>query len=345
MRSKLNKNKIIIIVVISIIIISAVIGIVLYFTLKKSNSNSNNNNNNNIIVNPLTGYWMTTYGGDGSTNPPNICDIGIIFSGNTAQVSIEKNRDMLSNLTSREKFLNLGGGGTSGIWTPTDFDYINSKLSDIKLKGWTGVSFDIEVCTQSVSFVNAFADCFARCKAAGLKVLVTTSGILPYACNSGSGQGKDLVDAWIKDRNIDYLSPQLYGADGTTLTPIDLSTFSTAIAKIVPSIPYDTDWSKIQNLGIVPAGYLAWLRRPNYCGLNFDDTKANCKTAAKCVDQDSQCPTGQKCFKGINCSMGGPNFCGINWTDAKTNCKTADRCTSQNSECPSGQSCFNNITC
>jgi hypothetical protein len=338
MRSKLNKNKIIIIVVISIIIISAIIGIVLYFTLKKKS------NNNNIIVNPLTGYWMTTYGGNGSTNPLNICDIGIVFSGEVPELSIKNNIDMLSSLTSKEKFLNLGGGSNSGIWTSSDFNYINNELSNIKLKGWTGVSFDIEVCTQSVSFVNYFADCFAKCKAADLKVLVTTSGILPYACNTGSGQGKDLVDAWIKDRNIDYLSPQLYGADGTTLTPIDLSTFSTAFAKIVPSIPYDTDWSKIQTLGIVPAGYLAWQRRPNYCGLNFNDTKANCKTAAKCVGQDSECPTGQKCYTGITCSIGN-NFCGIDWSNAKANCKTADRCISQKSECPAGQDCFNGITC
>ena len=418
MRSKLNKNKkIIIIVVISIILILAIIAIALYFTLKKKSIMVDEKNimvnEKNIMVNEngmmtkfsgsflgqnppltpityLTGYWMWTWGGEGGGNPPSICDIGIRFGGEVPKTAIDNNINMASSLTSREKFLNLGGGLESGIWQLTDFDYINSKLSNIKSKGWTGVCFDIEVCPPSISFVNAFADCFAKCKAAGLKVLVTMSHTVPYGCNTGipisycgksqtdaqtncgtqkavkcssgssvgcekgencydgitclgggAGQGMDLVNAWIKDPNIDYLSPQLY-TEGHTLEPTDLSMFSTAIAKIVPSIPYDTDWNNIQNLGIVPAGYLAWLRTKvpivNYCGTSWANANTNCASAANCVSSNNECPSGQSCYTGITC-IKPVNLCGTNWNTV--NCSSSQKCPGgTNGECPQGQSCF-----
>ena len=357
MRSKLNKNKIIIIVVISIILILAIIAIALYFTLKKKsiivNENGMMTQGSSLGQNPpltpltyLTGYWMWTWVGEGGGNPPAICDIGIRFGGEVPKTAIDNNINMASSLTSREKFLNLGGGLETGIWQLTDFDYINSQLSNIKSKGWTGLCFDIEVCTPGVSFVNAFADCFAKCKAAGLKVLVTMSHINPYSCQTGSGQGMDLVNAWIKDPNIDYLSPQLY-TEGHTLEPTNLSMFSTAIAKIVPSIPYDTDWNNIQNLGIVPAGYLAWLRTKaptvNYCGTSWDNANTNCASAANCVSSNSECPSGQQCFNGITCTKP-VNLCGSNWNTV--NCTTSQKCPGgTEGECPSGQKCWGNNTC
>lgn len=354
MRIKLNKKKIIIIIVISIILILAIIAIALYFTLKKKSIIVNENgmmtqfSGSSLGQNPpltpltyLTGYWMWTWGGEGGGNPPAICDIGIRFGGEVPKTAIDNNINMASSLTSREKFLNLGGGLETGIWQLTDFDYINSQLSNIKSKGWTGLCFDIEVCTPGVSFVNAFANCFAKCKAVGLKVLVTMSHTIPYQCQSGSGQGMDLVNSWIKDANIDYLSPQLY-TEGHTLEPTDLSMFSTAIAKIVPSIPYDTDWNNIQNLGIVPAGYLAWLRTKaptvNYCGTSWDNANTNCASAANCVSSNSECPSGQQCFNGITCTKP-VNLCGTNWNTV--NCSSSQKCPlGTNGECPKGQSCF-----
>ena len=343
-----------IIIILLFVLIIILIGTIIYSKMNKKEEfgvfNFLKSNNDT----PLTGYWMWTWDGEGGGNPPTICDIGIRFGGESPKLAIDTHINMVSSLTSREKFLNLGGGLETGIWQLSDFAYINSNLSNIKSKGWTGLCFDIEVCPPSISFVNAFADCFAKCKAARLKVLVTMSHTVPYGCQTGSGQGMDLVNAWIKDHNIDYLSPQLY-TEGHTLEPTDLSMFSNASAKIIPSIPYDSDWSKIQNLGIIPAGYLSWLRtkinytKISYCGTSWANANSNCSTTAKCVSQDNECPSGLQCFGGITCSVGGggstTNFCGTSWDNANSNCSTAAKCVGQDNECPSGQKCFGGITC
>ena len=254
-----------------------------------------------------TGYWLWNWDdGKGSFNPKTNCDIGILFGGETPPEAINKNIGKVSSLTkARLKFLNLGGGGESGKWQLSDFDYINKNLKNIRSYGWDGVCFDVEVCTPNVSFVAPFADCFAKCKAAGLKVLVTMSHTNPYACLTGKGQGMDLVNAWIKDSNIDFLSPQLYSGDGERLFESDLSIFANAYAKIVPSVPYEKDWDRIQNLGMVPFGYIAWNRSDlpanNFCGASWTDAKNKCKTTTRCVGSDSECPKGQQCYKDISC--------------------------------------------
>ncbi len=303
---------------------------------------------------PITGYWMWTWGGDGSGEPDTMCDIGIRFGGEVPKTAIDNNIGLANSLTKcREKFLNLGGGLETGIWNTSDFDYINSQLNNIKNKGWTGICFDIEVCPPGVSFVNQFADCFAKCKAAGLKVLVTMSHTTPYQCQSGAGQGMDLVNAWIQDSNIDYISPQLY-TEGHELIPSDLSLFKNAKAKIIPTVPRDSDWTGIQNLGVTPAGYLTWIRSNipvsiNYCGKDWNDVTANCATAKQCPSGlNGECPSGQKCFGGVTCNGGGGgnkiNLCGTNWNTV--DCGKSARCPGgTNGECPSGQFCWAGNVC
>merc|ERR1719217_1042656 len=50
---------------------------------------------------------------------------------------------------------------------------------------------------------------FAACKQAGLLVMVTTSHSAPYATATASSK-LALLDAWVKSKNIDLFSPQLY---------------------------------------------------------------------------------------------------------------------------------------
>jgi hypothetical protein len=254
-----------------------------------------------------TGYWLWNWdGGKGSFNPDTDCDIGIFFGGEKPADAINKNLGKAGSLTkARMRFLNLGGGGETGIWQLSDFPYINKNLAKIYDYGWDGVCFDVEVCTPNVSFINAFADCFAKCKAAKLKVLITISHTNPYACQTGKGQGMDLVNAWIKDTNVDFISPQLYSGDGENLYKSDLSIFANAHAKIVPSIPYEKDWARIQDLGIVPFGYIAWnrsnARGNNFCGSSWTDAKNRCSSTKRCFKDNSECPDGQQCFAGISC--------------------------------------------
>ncbi len=195
------------------------------------------------------------------------------------------------------------------------------------------------MCPPGVSFVNQFADCFAKCKAAGLKVLVTMSHLVPYSCQTGSGQGMDLVNEWIQDSNIDYISPQLY-TQGDTLETADLSIFKNAKAKIVPSIPYDFNWPDIQSLGITPAGYISWSRLPFYCGTDSTDASNNCKTTSRCL-KDTDCGGSKKCYNQIMCNPQG--YCGTDWTDAKNKC--CSKCNGDG-DCPSDSPhCILNVPC
>jgi hypothetical protein len=297
---------------------------------------------------PLTGYWMWTWNGaatsktNGGFEPSEMCDIGIRFGGEVPVQAIKNNIDKANTLTKcSEKFLNLGGGDpATGGWVISDFDYINTQFNNIKNSGWTGVCFDIEVCPVGVSFVNQFTDCFAKCKAAGLKVLVTMSHIVPYDCKTGDGQGMDLVNSWINDSNIDYISPQLY-SQGDVLETDDLSIFKNAKAKIIPSIPYDINWPEIQDgksLGIVPAGYLSWSRLPFYCGKDINDATSNCKTASRCLT-DTQCGNN-KCFNGILCDPIG--YCGTTFGDAS---KCTSKCNGDG-DCPADSpTCYSKVTC
>ena len=188
---------------------------------------------------PIRGYYK--FGWGGSSVPTGDWDLAIWFGGEVPKVAIDENINNASKLNGRKKLLNLGGGTETGIWNLSDFDYINSKLSAIKSAGWDGLCFDVEVCPPNVSFVEAFKDCFAKCKQAKLIVFVTMSHLVPYACKTGAGQGTDLVSAWISDPNIDYISPQLYSS-GDTLEPSNLMQFAAIKDKILPSIPLESDF-------------------------------------------------------------------------------------------------------
>jgi hypothetical protein len=140
--------------------------------------------------------------------------------------------------------------------------------------------------------------------------MVTTGFVMPFGCQTGTGQGKDIINAWITDKNIDYISPQIYGASGTELIPTDLSVFKAVQNKVVPSIPYEADWAKLNmgNTGITPSGFVVWNSAPptpkrNYCGADW--STANSKCGAPCPgSQDSECPSGQHCFANLsNCPV------------------------------------------
>lgn len=256
---------------------------------------------------PLRGYYKWTW----SSNqvPSGSWDIGILFGGEVPKQAIDININKASTITAGKKFLNLGGGIESGIWNITDFDYINQKLPDIKKAGWDGLCFDVEVCPPDVSFVDAFKNCFAKCKQAGLQVLVTMSHTNPYECHTGAGQGMDLVNAWISDSNIDYISPQLY-SKGDVLEPSDLSMFKSVESKILPSVPNVSDWDGLNSkTGINNAGYIIWQQigavppNSNRCGpkVNGWGAAASCTTKKCPGGTDGECGDGMTCYANTGC--------------------------------------------
>jgi len=362
----IKKKYIIITIIIIIIIITS--GVLAWYFTKQSSSSSSSSTSvdsgssneyvpTNIISltsilqqNPvsspiITGYWNWTWSGDGAGNPTDASafTIGILFGGESAPAAITNNINDSYKIKAQNKYINLGGGLETGKWNHSDFAIINSQLANIKNKGWDGICFDIEVCSQDVT-VNDFSDCFAKCKQAGLSVLVTMSHLSPYECTS-VGQGSDFVNSWIQDTNIDYISPQLYGPAGNVLEPSDLSIFKSIESKIIPSIPTITDWENIKNLGINPAGYLLWTHdntdlsaNNNICGSDWSSAQKSCASGKPIMCPDNKCPSGQSCY-AFPCYT--PNKCGIDYSHAVANCAKNRNCPGGNdSECPSNQKCF-----
>jgi hypothetical protein len=338
------------------LLILIIIFILFYFIYKFLNTNKESFV---AATAPVKGYYLMSW--KNLPAPEGNWDFGIWFGGESPINAIDNNLNNAYKITSGKKILDLGGGTDTGTWYgKNDFDYINSKLSAIKKAGWDGLCFDVEVCIPAVDFTNLFSDCFAKCKAAGLTVIVTMSHVVPWGCRAGTGQGMDLVNAWIKDPNIDYISPQLYSKDGTTLVTDDLSIFKNVQNKILPSIPYDTDWAKLTttspNINIMPAGYLIWnvaapsTNTSNYCGADWA-TANKCSGKTCPGGQDSECSGGGQCFS-TNCSGSNPapapatkhNYCGASWSDAINKC--GPPCPSgQDSECSSGGGhCFADVT-
>jgi hypothetical protein len=370
--NKLKSIKPIYYISIVIILIGLIVGIVFlvnYLTNRHSKSKSQTNSNINLKKNgnPLlmfgsylsdqlgddpkpntptnvNGYFQWTWGGNGSGTPSGSWNIGILFGGEDPKSAIINNVSNSFQVKAPIKYLNLGGGLDTTGWSLDSITYVNNNLQNIKNNNWDGLCFDIEVCTPNVSFVSQFADCFSKCKSIGLDVLITTSGILPYACKSGAGQGNDLINAWLNDQNIDYISPQLYGADGQTLESADLTAFGNAKAKIIPTVPYAKDWDSIQDLGIKPYGYLVWnhdnITPPinnNICGTTWSDALNNCNSGnPKTCMTDDDC--NGNCYK-FPCYS--DKKCGTSYNDAVSNCAQNSDCPNGvDSDCPAGQQCF-----
>ena len=366
---KLNKKtkRIILFVLIALLLVGisiAIWQIVIHFN-KSDNSINNSVNINNSDKSGLLkfngnsdvvrGYFLMSWHKN-DTAPDGDWDFGVWFGGETPKSAIEINLRESSKITSGKKILNLGGGLDTGKWSnPDELEYVVSRLSDIKSNGWDGLCFDVEICEPNVNFIKAFQDCFAACKREGLMVIVTMSHIVPYDCQTGSGQGTELVNSWINDDNIDYISPQLY-TQGDKMELSDLSIFKDIQNKIIPAIPYETDWDNLKNSSLIninPKGYIIWnvpsgkpTTSSNYCGTSWTDANSSCQT--KCpLGQNNECPSGQQCFNNITGCSSTPttssNYCGTSWTDANSRCQT--KCPlGQNNECGSGQQCYGNIT-
>ena len=346
------------IIIILIIIIGTILGIVFLtlYLVKKSDKSDNSSMLTSTRSNttPFRGYYNLTWSSKGSGNPTGDWNIGILFGGENPTAAITNNLTSSNKISAPIKYLNLGGGVPPNGWDMDSIAFVNNNLRNIKNNNWNGICFDIEICPPNIDFISAFQTCFSNCKQIGLQVFVTMSGIVPWSCNAGRGQGDSLVNSWINDVNIDYISPQLY-AQGDTLITADLTKFANAKAKIMPSIPYDTDWPSIQNLGIIPYGYIVWNHdsnvppppppppphpvNNNICGTDWAGAQNNCvNNTIKTCNINDDCPTEQKCY---NFPCYSDKKCGISWIDATNNCGERDNCPNGlDSECLNGQRCY-----
>lgn len=266
----------------------------------------------------IIGYWawawtIYLYGPDNAT-------IGICFNGQeTATEALNYCETMMENICGGAtgtcaKWLSISGGGLtidSSILSGT-----SSAAESIKAAGYSGVILDVENIEQDAGdMVTLFADTTAALKTAGLTVGITTSHSCPLYCSGCTSA--DIVEGWVKDKNIDILSPQLYGSDGSTLDLDPLadcpwSLWENSEAQFVPSIPYASDYDEAQdyfsNFSITFGGYFQWMQTYNgvttyWCGANFTDAAENCYKMCPSMEA-TDCDAGQYCYQPVTTCSG-----------------------------------------
>jgi len=178
-----------------------------------------------------------------------------------AQQAIDDSASIKSKLPGT-KFITIGGGDSSGRWTSAAVQKVTSYCKSKKFSGYSGIAYDIEEGDSGLSSV--FLSSFSACKSAGYQVLVTVSNSAPY----GISDAKTLMTAFLKDTNIEYVSPQLYqtGNEGSNLydtnANVPWSAYVGAKPKIVPSIVkasyYSSAKSYFSSKGITLSGYIQW---------------------------------------------------------------------------------------
>jgi hypothetical protein len=208
----------------------------------------------------IIGYWNKTWEPGGA---PEGANMGIAFNGWIDKDNVLWHSDKVKNELVGEKFVSLGGGNENGCFDETNLAGAIEAIQSGAYAEYAGIAFDIEEC-QDAGLGAKFADAFAATKAKGMKVLVTVSHAAPYGCVDA----KALMEGFLADSNIDYLSPQLYTSgdetrnDYQTNMDVTWEEYANARAAIVPSIVkasmYEDAVEYFKTKGVELGGYIQW---------------------------------------------------------------------------------------
>lgn len=207
------------------------------------------------------GYWDWTWS---PTVAVAGATMGIAFSG-WANVDTALTESIgVKNSLVGDKYISLGGGAEStGSFTASFLSEINTAIADGRFDDYDGLAYDVEVGDSGLS--ADFASSFAAAKAKGFKVLVTVSHSAPY----GISDAATLMQGFISDDNIDYLSPQLYTTGEESSNDyadplLSWTEFAAAKAKIIPSIVkaayYPDAVTYFETQGVTLEGYIQWAK-------------------------------------------------------------------------------------
>jgi len=166
----------------------------------------------NVSSPKIVGYYSLSWG-PGSRGPSD-ATMGVAFSGwvNPQQAISDYRGPALKGV----RYCSVGGGNNNGLFTVDRIEKITASCNLFTQAGYQGICYDVEeVRGNGESLVKAFAESFATCKASGLKIFLTTSHSAPYKTDTPQDAVK-LVKSWVKDVNIDILSPQLYSSGRET---------------------------------------------------------------------------------------------------------------------------------
>eukprot|EP00948_MAST-09A_sp_MAST-9A-sp1_P003000 g3000.t1 len=230
----------------------------------------------------VKGYYSWNWGkgssGPSSVNPGDV-EIGVAFTGlidvENAIKAYTPGASWCCPELKGETFLSLGGGNAAGQFTKSALESIQANLNLVKKANYSGIILDVEEVSGSASdLIPLFQSIFKNAKALQLRTAVTTSHSAPYQCDS-SDDAIALVKAWVADKNLDIISPQLYSS-GSESSPEFATTasctpgcgwnlYETFQGIFAPSIVDPSQYSATveyfqshPNNGINVGGYFMW---------------------------------------------------------------------------------------
>ena len=215
-----------------------------------------------VADNLMIGYYSFSWTPGGGAPPGTT--IGIAFSGWGAVSQALQAGPAAGALAGTTKYLSLGGGNKNGLLSVAMLSGFASSIPAITGAGFNGVCFDVEESHDESQMTPAMQTAFASCKAAGLRVMVTTSHSAPVRSSSPGA----VVASWVADSHIDILSPQLY-TSGKEHSPqfdtsggVAWSSWKGAHAVILPSLVDSSHYASTQaffsSQGISIGGYMQW---------------------------------------------------------------------------------------
>ena len=203
-------------------------------------------------------YWDKTYF-PGNALPG--ATMGIAFSGwSDVNKAINDSKIVYGNLTG-EKYISIGGGKETGRFTKAVLEQVNNAIRTNQFKNYTGLAYDVEVGDPGLA--ADFSQSFAFARKNNLKVLVTISHSAPY----GIADQVELMEQFITDDNINFLSPQLYThgdeKENDYADPLfPWTSYRECKADILVSIVtadlYQNAQSYFEKLDIELKGYIQW---------------------------------------------------------------------------------------
>jgi len=156
-----------------------------------------------VTAQDVIGLYYWTWDNSNPT-PPAGCNLGVAFGGYSNPGTALSDASSVHNKLPGTKYLDLGGGDSSGNWDSGTLNNIITYINNNSFSAYQGICFDVEQGNAGLS--SQFESAFKAAKAKGFRVLVTISHSAPY----GFSDASTLMKEFFNSTNIDYLSPQLY---------------------------------------------------------------------------------------------------------------------------------------
>jgi len=246
------------------------------------------------------GYYAQSWG-MGSIGMDN-ANVGVAFSGwNSVETALQESSGIELRGT---QYLSLGGSSEQGTFDPSTVAQMGEDCPMIKEAGYEGVCFDVEVTRGGKALVKALEETYAKCKAAGLIVMVTTSHSAPTGVSLGDIR-LQLINSWVKSKDVDIISPQLYTWGGEDIPdfnvtwPCDNCTwnlYKNSKGKFMPSLVDDTHLEATKKWfdkeGIKVSGYFQWKQ------VLTKEDQAKADAAAKAQEEYEKAQAAKEALEG-----------------------------------------------